>query len=154
MSMEIDALSDPKRKLTAKLRRRFWSLHEKTLTEPWWRKGPPQRTAFTEDDSKLAQANARRDRRRKPAGFVKINTEPGSPGLKIVRRLNALSLCGLIRFRYRSARRAATARYAAAKAKTPKFKSAFEAEQTRQLALFRAVDRMIKFRLNPHPNFV
>lgn len=154
MSMEIDALSEPTRKLTKKLRRRFWALHEKTLDKPWWRTGPTQRTAYTEDDSKLAKANAKRDRRRAPSGFVKINTEPKSAGLKIVNRLNALPMRGLIRLLCKSARRAATAKYAAAKCNPGKFQDSFLAEQSRQIALFRAADRMIKFRLNPNPNFV
>ena len=154
MNLEIQALSDPKRKLTAKQRRKFWSLHEKTLAKPWW-KARPTRAVPSPDgqETRLEKANRLRDARRKPAGLRNLGAAPTSEGLKVVTKLNALSLARLISFMKRAARRAATAMYAAAKCKPgTKFEASFQAEQTRQLALYRACKRIIEMRLNPNPN--
>lgn len=122
-------------------------LRKNNLLESWRRQGPPQRIGGTNESPRLAKANAKRDRRRAPAGFVKINTEPKPLGEKIVRRLNSLTMAGLCRFTRRSARRASTAKHSAARAHGGPFEEHFLREQNRQIAFLRAGMRMIEHRV-------
>lgn len=145
MNLELQLLSNPKKKLTNRQRKNFWKLHEKRLTQPWWNATPIRMTGCPA----LEKANDRRDKRRKPAGYVKLGPERKSAGEKIVRRLARMSLKRLNHFVNQSARRAASAMYAAQKTSTYSFKEGFQKEQMRQLALFRAGLRMIEIRVNP-----
>lgn len=149
MNYELQALSDPKRKLTGKLRRTYWRLHENKLTKPWWK----QRPARTQggQDVRLENANRLRDARRKPAGQRRLGPGPTSEGLKIVRRLHAMPLHRMIRFMKKSARRASTALHASEKTQGP-MSDGLKAEQGRQVALFRAACRVIDMRMNPNVN--
>lgn len=155
MNLEIQALSDPKRKLTAKQRRKFWSLHEKVLTKPWWKHRPARVPIITEDgrETRLERANRLRERRQKPSGLRVLGPEPTSEGLKVVRRLHTMPLQRVIRFMRKSARRAATAMYASKKTEGP-ISDSLKAEQDKQVALFRAACRIIDMRQAVNPNYI
>lgn len=145
MNLDIQLLSDPKKKLTNRQRKKLWKLHEKKLDKPWWRARPTRVDGISEA---LTKANKLRDGRRKPAGFIKLGPAPKSAGEKIIRRLARLPLQRLNHFVKQSARRAASAMYSAQKC-SGSFAESFQAEQMRQLALYRAGLRLIQLRLDP-----
>lgn len=139
----ILALTDPKLKLSTRVRKALMRQREMRLIEPPVKIRQPRIEGIS---PKLDKANAKRDaRRREGPGMPWCSPKPESE--RIIEQLAGKSMVGLIRFVKRCARRAATAMYAA-----KQNDSYASEEQTRQLALFRAGARMIQTRINPPPS--
>lgn len=137
------ALTDPKLKLSNRVRKALHRQRWTALTAPPFKKRERRICGVS---AALDKANAKRDaRRREGPGMPKCDPKP--EGHRVVEQLSRKSMIGLIRFVKRAARRAATAKYLA-KGAGP-FATAAGREQDRQLALFRAGARMIQTRVNP-----
>lgn len=138
------ALTDPKLKLSNRVRKALHKQRWTALAAPPFKKREPRICGVS---AALDKANAKRDaRRREGPGAPKVSAKP--EGDRIVEQLSRKTMVGLIRFVCRSARRAATAKYISQKTSGP-FAEMAGNEQLRQLALFRAGERMIEHRVNP-----
>lgn len=103
--------------------------------------------ALTDPKLKLSSRVRRALMRQREQYYVSTRV-PKPEAHRIIDWLAGRTMVGLIRFVKRSARRAATAKYASEKTIGP-FSAAAAQEQTRQIALFRAGARMIQTRVNP-----
>jgi hypothetical protein len=143
------ALTDPKLKMTSRVRKMLFRNRQITLREPPVKLREARKVGIS---AKLDKANAKRDARRRE-GPGMPQAEPKSESDRWVERLNAMPMHRLVRFVKHSARRAASCMHAIKKAERKGESGPFTArlpeEQDRQLALMRAGLRMIQMRVNP-----